>query len=299
MSTKPKKIRVLELVPSEGHASKPAELIQIRGHDELTLNARRAITILWHNAHRQGIEEGRRYQISIDLLVTDRHKGSQPVVEAVESLMRTILVIPLPNGGTRRVQLLGGNDMDDPGRPAGMLTYSFDWHLIQILQDSSIWGKISISALRALSSRYSVSLYEAVSQWAGLIKNTQELSLEEFRAMLGVAPDKYVVFGEFNREILKRSVNEINALAPFNISAEPLKTGKKVTRIRLSWWPKTKPEQEAAEAEISRSKVGRRARISRQAEMVFAPSGGSHVDNPGDNPVDNLINPGSSSPKTS
>jgi hypothetical protein len=34
--------------------------------DELTLYARRAITILWHNAHLQGITEGRGYTVKID-----------------------------------------------------------------------------------------------------------------------------------------------------------------------------------------------------------------------------------------
>jgi len=47
-------------------AIKPAELIQVTGHHELTLNARRAITILWYNAHMQGVEAGKDYSIEID-----------------------------------------------------------------------------------------------------------------------------------------------------------------------------------------------------------------------------------------
>src|ERR1700733_10450480 len=108
----PEKPRVLtlDIKPRQREAIKPAELIHITGHHELTLNARRAITILWHNAHFQGVKEGCDYTIEIDDLKPDGHKGYEMVEEAVEALMRTILVMRLPDGKTRRVQFLGGND---------------------------------------------------------------------------------------------------------------------------------------------------------------------------------------------
>src|SRR6476620_8167421 len=140
----PEKSRVLtlDIRPRSREAIKPAELIHVTGHHELTLNARRAITILWHNAHFQGVSEVRDYTIEIDDLKPDGHKGYEMVVEAVEALLKTILVVSLPGGKTRRVQFLGGNDLDEPERAAGVLTYSFDKRLIEVLQDSTIWGKI-------------------------------------------------------------------------------------------------------------------------------------------------------------
>jgi hypothetical protein len=70
------RIRTLDLKPrNEREARKPAELIQISGHHELTLNARRAITILWHHAHMQGVMAGKDYTIEIDNLKADRHKA--------------------------------------------------------------------------------------------------------------------------------------------------------------------------------------------------------------------------------
>lgn len=139
-------LRVLDLKPRREQAVKPAELIQITGHQALTLNARRAITILWHNAHLQGVEEGRDYTIEIDDLKPDHHKGYEMVEEAIIALMGTILTVRMADGRTRRVQFLGGNDLDDPERPAGALTYSFDKRLVEILKDSAIWGKIASGA---------------------------------------------------------------------------------------------------------------------------------------------------------
>ena len=96
------RVLTLNIRPRINDAIKPAELIQVSGHHELTLNARRAITILWHHAHLQGIEEGRDYTVEIDNLKPDGHKGYEMVEEAIEALMRTILTLRLPNGKTQR-----------------------------------------------------------------------------------------------------------------------------------------------------------------------------------------------------
>lgn len=231
--------RVLELVPSKDHASKPTELIQIRGHAALTLNARRAITILWHNAHRQGIEVGKDYVIEIDRLVSRHHKGHEMVEEAIEALMTTIILIRSENGDTSRVQVLGGNDLSSRNRPSGRLTYSFDRRLVEILRNSRIWGRISLPVLMALGSKYAIPLYEHLSQWTGLTGKTSEVfSLGEFRQLLGVEKSKYPTFGALNQQVLKPVTAEINAQAAFSITLTPQKTGKKVTHIQLSWQTK-------------------------------------------------------------
>lgn len=265
-------LKVLNLKPRRDQAVKPAELIQITGHQTLTLNARRSITILWHNAHMQGVEEGKDYTIEIDDLKPDNHKGYEQVEEAIEALMSTILILRLPNGKMRRVQFLGGNDLDDPDRPSGVLNYSFDKRLVEILQDSAIWGKISIPVLMAFSSKYSVSLYEHISQWTGLTrKSFQDLTLNEFRELLGIEKEKYKAFGALNKHVVKPTVLELNALASFSVTIVPIKTGKKVTHIRIGWWQKEKEELAAAWREINRSKVGRKARIAGTATTVTDP----------------------------
>lgn len=264
-----KDLKVLDLKPRRDQAVKPAELIQITGHQSLTLNARRSITVLWHNAHMQGVGEGRDYTIEIDDLKPDDHKGYEMVEEAIEALMTTILKVRLPDGRTRRVQFLGGNDLDDPDRPAGVLSYSFDKRLVEILKDSAIWGKIALPVLMAFSSKYSVSLYEHVAQWTGLTRKTfQDLTLQEFRELIGVEDGKYSAFGALNKHVLKHVVMELNALAAFSVTIVPIKTGKKVTHIRVGWWQKNKEELDAAWREVHRSKVGRKARISGHAITI-------------------------------
>lgn len=267
------RVLTLDIKPRNREAIKPAELIQVSGHHELTLNARRAITILWHHAHMQGVEEGKDYRIEIDDLKPDGHKGYEMVEEAIEALMRTILTLRLPDGRTRRVQFLGGNDLDDPERLAGVLTYSFDKRLVAVLRDSTIWGKIAVPILMAFTSKYAVSLYENLAQLANLtVKTTHEYSLEEFRSLLGVPPGRYKTFGELNKHVIKPTVDEVNAIAPFELTVLPVKQGKRVASIKVGWQQKTSEALEEAWKEMQRSKVGRRARLAGKVEHVLDPA---------------------------
>jgi hypothetical protein len=262
----------IKLRPRGRDAIKPAELIQVTGHQTLSLYARRAITILWHNAHQQGVEAGKDYSIEIDNLKTDGHKGYDVVEDAIISLMRTILTVKLANGVTRRVQFLGGNDLDDPKRRAGVLTYSFDKRLIEVLQDSTVWGKINVPVLMAFMSKYSVSLYENIAQMVNLNrKQFHTYSLAEFRELMGVQDGQYKTFGEFNKHVLKPAVMEINAMAAFTVGVLPVKEGKRVVKAMVEWKRKDADALRAAMREVESTKVGRRARISGTVVETIAP----------------------------
>ena len=220
----------------------------------------------------KGVEEGKDYSIEIDDLKPDLHKGYEMVEEAIECLMRTILTVKLPNGSTRRVQFLGGNDLDDPKRAAGVFKYSFDKRLIEILKDSTIWGKISIPVLMAFSTKYAVSLYENIAQMVNLDRKFSHLySLEEFRELMGVKSGNYKTFGEFNKYVLKPAIMEINALASFSLNVLPVKEGKRVVKVMVGWGMKSPEELRSAQAELEATKVGRRARIAGTVEHVAPP----------------------------
>nr|WP_246195248.1 replication initiation protein [Paracoccus litorisediminis] len=263
--------RTITVRPSKDEAIKPSELIQISGHQSLTLNARRSITLLWHNAHMQGIEEGKDYTIALSDLRPERRKGNDELETAITLLMQTILIVKLKSGHTRRVQFLGGNDLKDSDRDKGVLTYSFDKRLVEILRDSQIWGRIAIPVLMAFSSKYAVSLYENLSQWSNLtFKSIQELTLAELRDMMGVEDGKYAKFGDFNIHVLRPAILEINALAPFNVSVHPIKQARNVVGFKIGWWAKTTEELKEAFLETQRSRIGRRARLSGRSEELVS-----------------------------
>lgn len=266
-------VRSIDVKPrSSNEAVKPAELIQMTGHQQLSLEARRSFTLLYRAANISGIEPGKDYTVELDLVKPESHKGYERVEKSILELMQTVVTVKMPNGQTRRVQLIGGNDMDDPNRRRGTLTYSFDKRLIAILETSQVWGRLDIPVLLGFNSKYSVSFYENIAQLTGLkYKSSYTYDLEEFRQLLGVQEGKYPRYGELNKHIIKPCVEEINALADFYISVVPVKESRAVTKLKISWYPKDVEGLRAAQAELDRGKLGRRARIRGEVEYVSEP----------------------------
>lgn len=275
-------LRTIDIKPkSANEAIKPAELIQMTGIQSLSLEARRLITLLYRAANVDGIQQDKEYVVEMDQLKPRTHRGYERVEKAILELMKTVVIVNLPSGQTRRVQLLGGNDMDDPDRPKGTLSYTFDRRLIEILEKSQIWGKLEVPVILGFTGKYSQPLYENIAQLSSLKwKKKHRYSLEEFRELLGVEPGKYKTFGELNKHVIGPAVAEVQALASFGITLVPIKKVRTVVSIEVSWYQKSIEELQEAYQELQKGKIGRRARISKNVERILAPS----------SPVENVNN---------
>ena len=266
-----RQLRTIELTPHHGEMIKPAELIDITGASRLSLVARRIYNQLIANAFGVDMaKHGHEWTIGLSEL-RRLHHSNEHVAEAVVALMRTSVTVRLKNGATRRVQLLGGNDMDDADRPHGKLRYSFDHRLVELLKHSTIFGKLEIAVMMAFSTKYALALYEAIARRARLQNVFSEVfSIEAFRELLGVPEGKLTTYGNLNLKAIKPAVTEINAMAAFGVKVLPIKQGRKVVAVRVGWWRKEVKELKAAFAEVRRPKIGRKARIGGTVEAVVS-----------------------------
>jgi len=262
--------RTIELTPVPGEMLKPAELIDIDGAAELSLAARRLYNQLIGHAFGPDMgKEGQEWTIRVsDLRGT--HKGNERLEDSILALMKTIVTVRLPNGATRRVALLGGNDMGDPDRTHGTLTYSFDKRLVPLLRESSVFGKLELAVMHAFTTKYGLALYEALARRVRLkSKFFEDFHLEAFRELLGVPSNKLATFSNLKLRAITPAVDEINAISSFGCQIEPLKTSRKVTHVRVYWWRKNVDGLKEAYAELQRPKVGRKARISGEIEEII------------------------------
>jgi len=270
MSSSDKQL-VINLTPTPDQAMKPAELIKMKADQQLSLVERRAVTVLWHNAHRQKIKKGKIYTIPVRDLATEGYNASSAEMKQVlERLQKTLVVMYNPHTDTRvSTQLLSSTIEKGVSKRNGVLEYKFTDEMFEFIKDSEIWGAIEIPVLMHLSSKYAISLYEQASQWVRLrYKHNEEMTIEEFRRIIAIEDKKYPAFGSLNKHVIKKAISEINALAGFNIQILPIKTGKKVTHVSIFWHEKSIDEKRAAYAELNRHKVGRRARITGSVEAV-------------------------------
>ena len=80
---------------------------------------------------------------------------------------------------------------------------------------------------------------------------------------------------------LKPAISEINQLSRFDITAIPIKRGRYIEAVEISWEPK--PDPAGARRELDRPKVGRKARREGTGEtpiVAFPASGGIRYTDP-------------------
>jgi plasmid replication initiation protein len=160
----------------------------------------------------------------------------------------------------RRVQLLGETDEDRHAE--GLLYYSFPPGLRSIIRRSRIFARLRKDVIFALSSKYALALYELCEKRVNLgWKWQEEFTVERFRQLMGVDPDKLTAFKNLNQKAIQPAVAEVNFLSDFGCKVEPVTAGRKVVKVRLSWWKKNIDEIKAAYRELQTAKVGRRARL--------------------------------------
>ena len=122
----------------------------------------------------------------------------------------------------------------------------------------------------ALSSKYALCLYEVLQKRGTLgWKWQEEATLERFRQLLGVDPGKLQSFKNLNKWAIQPAVLEVNRLSDYGCSVEPVLAGRKVVKIRLSWWRKNTDELKLVYRELQTAKVGRRARLKGTVETII------------------------------
>ena len=168
---------------------------------------------------------------------------------------------------TKRVQLLGGNKV--PDAEDGFIRYEFQPLMREIIGESRVFARLHKQIMFALSSKYSLALYEMIQKRGNMSRTYEELTIDEFRNFLGVPKGKLTTWINFKNFAIKPAVSEVSDLSDFTVSVEPIKgKGKQFTGVRLSWERKGLPELEAVERELAFSKVGRKARLAGMVEAV-------------------------------
>lgn len=277
--------RTLDLKPQEGQMIKPAETIDIVDVEGLTLQDRRVWNELIANAFGPKMGEDER-DFTIDLApLRANHNSNERLDESIERLMKTIARCRMPNGSVTRFQLLGGNNMGDASRPRGVMTYSFDKRLVEVLRDSVTFGKLELSVMAAFSSKYALAIYEHLSRRVNQKHVWQEeYTLEEFRAVLGVAEGQLKAFGNLKQRAIKPALEEVNYWAPFTVTISYKKRGQRVVGILLAWHYKDRENRARVQAELEKSRHGRKARMGGLTETVVILQADaitdSHIDNP-------------------
>ena len=111
--------------------------------------------------------------------------------------------------------------------------YAYSPRMKQLLHSPSMFGKINLIIQSRFKSSYGLALYENSIRYRGL-PYTKWFDIDTFRKLMGVPDDKYLIFRDFKRRVLDKSVQEVNTYSDFIIESELFREGRQVTKIRFS-----------------------------------------------------------------
>jgi hypothetical protein len=267
-----KRLKTKDVRPRRGEAVKPGEIIGIAGLESWSLADRRTWNLLLINAWGDRLEDpSAEFEISLREL-KGLHDGNEQVRACLEKLQTTLVHARMPDGRLRTVQMLGFTDIDDDERVNGILKYDFHRKLVPLLRASEIYARMAVKVLAAFTSKYSIALYEVVALKANLRRTDQEVPIATLRQWLGVPAGKLTPWSNLLKFAISPAVREVNELSPYTVEIEPIKRGKKVDRVRVTWGKKEpfSPAEQAAAREVNRARPGRKARIKGTVEDVVS-----------------------------
>jgi plasmid replication initiation protein len=273
MARKPTKkggLRTLEAIAPEGQMIAPRHLVEVIGLSHWTLATHKIWLKLLHHAWGELIDDPRQdFEIQIADL-RGSHNANDRLSDHLLTMQKTV-ASATHNGKTTRVQMLGGTTMDTEEHIRGTLRYNWPKDLIAILRKPALYGKLEIKTVNAFTSKYALRLYTIIAQRVGLNKTTEEISVDTLRDWLGVEAGKLAPWSNLKKFAVDKAAQEVNDLcALFSVEIEPVKVGKAVRRVRVSW-QKREPfsaDEQKAVTEVNRHKAGRRARLAGTVETV-------------------------------
>nr|AKN36547.1 hypothetical protein [Vibrio sp. ZF_53]AKN37417.1 hypothetical protein [Vibrio tasmaniensis]AKN39337.1 hypothetical protein [Vibrio sp. ZF_45]AKN39745.1 Replication protein [Vibrio splendidus] len=165
-----------------------------------------------------------------ELMGIDPKNSHRELYKAADSLFDAEITIK-ENGKLSRLRWVQKSVEKHDGAGEVTLVWSDDVvKYISVLQERFTGYKIRNIAL--LQSAHSIRVYELLMRF----KSTGEraIHLDDFKSALGVL-GKYSDFKAFNRDVLKKSINELNLKTDLTVSCEPIKKGRKVTGLAFSF----------------------------------------------------------------
>jgi len=251
------------------------ELVDLRfvSGNSLSLRAAKLFCLLIQEA---GIDvaEAKQHRVPYAVLNETFHKSRDELVEAIAELHSTVISVKLTSRNGR-AYVKSGPILSDVEREAEDLSeaeirFEFSPALRRVIGDSTHWASVSRRAVLAFESKYSLRLYLFLSLRARLRKTAEDVALDDLRDILGISGATFNRWQDMRRFALDRAIAEINHLAGFHAGYIPIKRGRRIVGVRLTWGLKAADDLVKAQKELDRPRVGRTARRDGLVETVAA-----------------------------
>lgn len=136
---------------------------------------------------------------------------------------------------------------DVPQSENGMLFYAFDPILFHFIADPKVYAAISMSRLRDLNSTMAMDLYEIMALQYRKKSPVWITTPEDLRKLLKVG-DRHPRPDNFRRNVVEKTVQEVNSIAEFDILFEYVRGGQGGAVVEIKFTAVSKSHARLVEA---------------------------------------------------
>jgi hypothetical protein len=219
------------------------------------------------------VTEQKTHRITLAALNETFHLAVPELIELIDELHTTTLKLKLTDSKgrsyTKSGPILSDVEREDEDQQQAEVRFEFSPALRKAISNSTHWAVISKRAVLAFESRYALRLYTVLSLRAGLRKTSEDFTIDELREVLGVPTGKLKDWKNLRMRAVDPAMAEINHLAGFHAGYVPIKRGRKVVGVTLTWGQKDQAARVEAMKELDRPKVGRKERREGRVERLM------------------------------
>jgi len=254
-------------------ASDPLVDMRFVSGNALSLRAAKLFCLLIQEAG-VAVADAVQHRVPYGVLNATFHKSRDELADAIMELHSTVVSVRLVSRQGRPYVKSGPILADVEREPDELdgaeIRFEFSAAMRRVISDSTHWAAVSRRAVLSFESRYSLRLYMFLALRANLRKVSEEISLDDLRAMLGVPINALPRWQDVKRRALDPAIAEVTHLAGFSAAYEPIKRGRRIVGVRLAWGLKDRAGLVKAQKELDRPRVGRTARRAGLVETIAA-----------------------------
>lgn len=208
----------------------------IHSTNKLSLLERKISNALLYHAYDELLTQN-EFEIhipSLCVLIGYNSKDDKTIKRALMSLISTVLEWNLvdQNRKGKNSVWMASSMLSDAKIEGPICTYSYSNRMRELCHYPEFYGRLNMQVLSLFKSTYGLALYENCIRYQN-ISQTPWFDIPTYRKLMGVSIDKYLIFRDFNRRVIKPAVKEVNEYAPIHVIPELRKKGRVVTAIRF------------------------------------------------------------------
>jgi hypothetical protein len=260
---------------------KAAELIEITGAHLLDAHDRAVQNLLFQHAHDSGrmVEKDAEWGLTFSEIrkSISSHKGNDRVRDSLNKLMKVELTVNYIEKSSGRPKILKTHllefivtDQEDDNTSS--FEYGIPNKLRLVLANSNRWGRVRSQITYAMTSKYSIALYEMLCLRANMQRCVEVFPIDRFRDLLGVPPGSYQRADNFIAKVITPAITEVNGLSDITVQIELRRVNPRspIREVVMAWSRKEGEEMRKAVKERDASKLGRLARLKGMSETPVA-----------------------------